>query len=391
MPSPGVQQHRHLDRRSRDQAGRHPGRRPGIVAPVQALSGDEPSARRHTARSRRHASQAQISRYHRHLCARRCPDASRTGSALAVGGRGPHDHDRSREGLRLREEGVGPVLQGRGTDPDALRRICRRQERQVRACRQRPGLGPHGNIDWASPKATVRCPRHGRLPPCRGRPSRGAPPGGSRQAATAPAAAAHSVARGHPEDHEGGAVPGASGVAHAADLPLCHRPHGMHRPEALGSDRAAAGGPGTGRASGQEFQERQGPSRAPARDRPPGPRTLSRGAQAAGRTLRTLVRSRNRPAVATGLSDPNLHPARAQGGSSRRARRARPQAARPSPRIRRRRTGRQPLPQPEGRRPAHARGCRPPSDTPASSTPTGTSRRRPSSCARYRKRPRNFT
>ena len=49
VPSPGVQQHRHLDRRSRDHAGRHPRRRPGIVAPVQALGGDESPARRHPA------------------------------------------------------------------------------------------------------------------------------------------------------------------------------------------------------------------------------------------------------------------------------------------------------------------------------------------------------
>ena len=254
------------------------------------------------------------------------------------------------------EEGVGPVLQERGTDPDALRRICRRQERQVRACRQRPGLGPHGNIDWASPKATVtlsaawpsssmsgttvtRCPT--------GRLSAGRDGTGRRRAFRR-------------QRTSGRIMKEALSLAPAGSLtPLTFHYviglMGMHRPEALGSDRAAAGGRGTGRASGQEFQERQGPSRAPARDRPPGPRTLSRGAQAAGRTLRTPVRSRNRPAGATDISDPNLHPARAQGGSSRRARRARPQAARPSPRIRRRRTGRQPLPQPEGRRPAHAR------------------------------------
>ena len=50
-------------------------RRPDILTPVQAFGGDESPARRRPPGSHRHPAQAQLSRRHRDLCPRRCPDA----------------------------------------------------------------------------------------------------------------------------------------------------------------------------------------------------------------------------------------------------------------------------------------------------------------------------
>ena len=198
----------------------------------------------------------------------------------------PDDHDGSRERLRRPQEGVGPVVQGTETGVDALRRTCRCQGREVRPRGQRPRLGRHGSIGSRSPKATALRPRAGHLPPCRGQPARGAPPGRSRQAGTAPAAAAHPVAGGDPEGHDGGAVSGACWVAHPAGLPLHYWSRHVHRDKTIRSDRPAAGGPGTGRSPDQERQAPQGPPSAPARERTPCPRWLPRGAETAGRTRR---------------------------------------------------------------------------------------------------------
>ena len=97
----------------------------------------------------------------------------------------------------------------------------------------------------------------------------------------------------------------------------------------------------------------------------------------------------SRTAGAPGLSDCDLHPARSQGRGSRQSRGTRPQASRPEARIRRRRTARLHLFQPEGCRPAHARALDLSSDTRELWIRTGTSRRHPSSCVRCRWRPRN--
>ena len=193
-------------------------------------------------------------------------------------------------------------------------------------------------------------------------------------AQSVPANADPSVAGGDPEDHDGGPVPAADRVTHPVDLPLHHRSHRMHRPETLGSDPPAAERPGTGRAPAQKHQDPQGPPGAPAREHLPRPRRLPRGTVtpggrsehlfvlASGQPVRsdyltaTFIMLARKASVRGGTGEPGLRLHDLRHGFAVRALEGSIGSSRKD-------VGR------------HMLALSTPSDTPASATLTGTSRR----------------